>query len=224
MAAQTPDDGVPPAALVDVDGTLVDSNYQHAMAWYRALRSFGVVREIRGIHRLLGMGGDHLVEEIAGPDVECESGDGIRAAHDELFAATIEEVAAIPRATELLRALKDGGGPLVLASSADAWQVEHYLDLLGARDLVDAWISGDDVDGSKPDPDLVEVGRERAGGGPAVMIGDSTWDCVAARRAGVPTVALTTGGFSREELRQAGALSVFDSLDELIDHLPLGRG
>lgn len=216
-----------PAAIVDIDGTLVDSNYQHALAWYRALREFGVTRELWRLHRLIGMGGDHLVEEIAGADVEARHGDAIREAEQRRFGELIDEVAALPRAPELVRALGAGGRPVVLASSAQAWQVEHYLDLLGVRDDITGWTSADDVDRTKPDPDLVEAARAKAGAGGAVMIGDSTWDCAAARRAGIETVAVLTGGFSREELTDAGAAVVFDSLGGLIDDLeetPLGGG
>lgn len=132
---------------------------------------------------------------------------------------------ALPRATELLRLLHESGRAAVLATSAQQRQVGDYLDLLGARGLVDAWTTADDVEATKPEPDLVEAALAKAGGGPAVPIGDSTWDCVAARRAGRETVAVLTGGFSREELLGARAVAVHASLDELIDHLgdaPLG--
>ncbi len=209
----------PPSAIVDIDGTLVDSNYQHALAWYRALREFDVTRELWRLHRLIGMGGDHLVEEIAGADVEAAHGDAIREAEQERFRELIDEVAALPRAAALVRVLGERGRPVVLASSAQAWQVEHYLDLVGVRDDITGWTSADDVDRTKPDPDLVAAARAKAGAGRAVMIGDSTWDCAAARRAGIEAVAVLTGGFSREELTDAGAAAVFSSLGELIDHL-----
>ncbi len=208
-----------PAAIVDIDGTLVDSNYQHALAWYRALREFGITRELWRLHRLIGMGGDHLVEEIAGADVEARHGDAIREAEQRRFRELMDEIAPLPRAAELVRALGAGGRSVVLASSAQTWQVEHYLDLVGVRDDVAGWTSADDVDRTKPDPDLVEAARAKAGDGGAVMIGDSTWDCAAAGRAGIATVAVLTGGFSREELTEAGAAVVFDSLGALIDNL-----
>ena len=220
-----PTGGPRPAAIVDIDGTLVDSNYQHALAWFRALRRFGVVCEVRSLHRLIGMGGDHVVEEVAGAEVESRHGDEIRAAEQDAFREMIDEVTALPRATELLRVLRDGGSRIVLASSAQQWQVDHYLELLGARDLVDGWTTADDVAASKPEPDLVVAAVEKAGGGPAVMIGDSTWDCVSARRAGLGTVAVLTGGFGRDELREAGASEVHEDLGDLIARLreaPLG--
>jgi HAD superfamily hydrolase (TIGR01509 family) len=214
------------AAIVDVDGTLVDSNHQHVLSWYRALRRFGVVRELRRLHRLVGMGGDQLVRAAAGEEVDRRHGDEIRAAEKTLFEEMLDEVAPVPGSRELLEALRAGGDrPVVLASSSPANQVDRYLDLLGARDLVEGWTTADDVDRTKPEPDLVEVALAKAGGGPAVMIGDSIWDCEAASRAGLETLAVLTGGFCRDELEAAGAIAVADSLEELVAGLgetPLG--
>ena len=215
-----------PAVIVDIDGTLVDSNYQHALAWYRSLREFGVVCEVRRLHRLIGMGGDHVVEEVAGAEVERAHGDAIRQAEQEAFGEMIGEVAVLPGATDLLRTLGERGHRVVLATSAQQWQVDHYLDLLGARALVDGWTTADDVEASKPDPDLVQAAWEVAGRSAAVMIGDSTWDCIAATRAGMPTVTVLTGGFSREELREAGAVAVHDSPADLagrLEEAPFGE-
>lgn len=218
MAAD-PTGGPRPAAIVDIDGTLVDSNYQHALAWFRGLRRFGVVCEVRSLHRLIGMGGDHVVERMAGAEVERLHGDDIRAAEQEEFGEMIDEVTALPRAGELLRTLRETGSRIILATSAQDWQVDRYLDLLDARPLVDGWTTADDVEASKPEPDLVVAALEKAGGGPAVMIGDSTWDCIAARRAGLGTIAVLTGGFGRDELIEAGASEVHEDLGALIDRL-----
>jgi HAD superfamily hydrolase (TIGR01509 family) len=125
----------------------------------------------------------------------------------------------------LIEDLKRLGRPVVLASSAKPDEIEHYLDLLDARGLADAWTSAGDVEQTKPAPDLVEAALERFGGGPAVMVGDSTWDCRAAANAGVETIAVLTGGFSQDELLEAGALAVFDSIEELrrrLGETPLG--
>jgi phosphoglycolate phosphatase-like HAD superfamily hydrolase len=116
---------------------------------------------------------------------------------------------------------------VVLASSAKPDEVDHYLDLLDARELVDGWTDSGDVDATKPEPDLVRAAMEKAGGGDAVMVGDSTWDCVAAGRAGIETVAVLTGGFSEAELREAGAVVVFESIEELrarVGETPLRDG
>jgi HAD superfamily hydrolase (TIGR01509 family) len=215
---------MPTVAILDVDGTLVDTNYQHAIAWYRAFRRHELVLPVWRIHRHIGMGGDHLVAAVCGQRVEEEQGDDIRAAEKALYLALIEEVAPLAGARELILDLKERGHPVVLASSAKADEVEHYLDLLDARKLTDDWTTSADVDATKPEPDLVEVALDKAGGGEAVLVGDSTWDCEAARRAGIETVAVLTGGFSEQELRDAGALMVFDSIDELrraLDETPL---
>jgi HAD superfamily hydrolase (TIGR01549 family) len=202
-------------AILDIDGTLVDTNYHHALAWYRAFRQHGEVLPIWRIHRHIGMGGDQLVESLCGERIEEEKGDDIRTAEKALYMALIDEVEPFAGARELIRELTDGGHPVVLASSAKPDEVEHYLELLDARDLVDAWTDSSDVESTKPEPDLVHAAMDKAGNGDAVMVGDSTWDCEAAGRAGIATIAVLTGGFSEAELREAGAAEVFGSIEEL---------
>jgi HAD superfamily hydrolase (TIGR01549 family) len=214
-----------PAAILDVDGTLVDSNYQHALAWYRALRQHGHVLPLWRVHRHIGMGGDQIVASLCGDDVEAEQGDDIRAAEKALYMTMIEEVEPLEGARDLVVDLKRLDRRVVLASSAKPDEIEHYLDLLDARDLADAWTSSGDVEATKPEPDLVEAALDRVGGGAAVMIGDSTWDCEAAKRAGVEMLAVLTGGFSEQELRDAGASAVFHSIEDLrrrLSDTPLG--
>jgi HAD superfamily hydrolase (TIGR01509 family) len=215
---------MPPAAILDVDGTLVDTNYQHAIAWYRAFRRHGEVLPIWRIHRHIGMGGDQLVRALCGDAVEDRKGDEIRDAEKDLYAELIDEVEPLHGATELIRELEQRGHAVVLASSAKADEVERYVDLLDARELADGWTTAADVDATKPEPDLVEVARRMVGGVAAVMIGDSTWDCEAGKRAGVETIAVLTGGFSEQELLDAGATAVYESIDELrrsLDETPL---
>ncbi len=204
-----------PAAILDVDGTLVDTNYHHAIAWFRAFRSRDVTLPLYRIHRHIGMGGDQLVEALAGAGFEREHGDAVREREGELYMELIGEVCPLAGARDLLADLKDRGHAVVLASSAKPHEVDHYLDLLDARELVDGWTTSADVERTKPEPDLVVAALERAGGGPAVMVGDSTWDCEAAKRAGVPTIGVLTGGFSEQELRAAGATRVYERLDDL---------
>jgi HAD superfamily hydrolase (TIGR01509 family) len=214
---------VPPAAILDVDGTLVDTNYQHVLAWFRAFRQNGLVLPLWRLHRHVGMGGDQYVPAVAGDEFEAEHGDEVRSAHDALYLAMIDEVELLPGAQQLLWELKGRGQTLVLASSAKQQELDHYLDVLGARELVDDWTSSADVESTKPAPDLVAVAREKAGGGPAVLVGDTPWDIRAAERAGVPAIAVLTGGFAREEL--AGAAAVFEGLPELVERIgdsPLG--
>jgi HAD superfamily hydrolase (TIGR01549 family) len=204
-----------PAAILDVDGTLVDTNYQHTLAWYRAFHQSDIVLPIWRIHRHIGMGGDQLVKALAGERVEEQKGDTIRAAETVLYAELIGEVEPLEGSRGLIEDLKDRGQAVVLASSAKEAEVDHYLDLLDARDLVDGWTTSADVEATKPEPDLVKAAVEKAGGGEAVMVGDSTWDCEASKRAGLPTVAVLTGGFSEDELRDAGAREVFHSIQGL---------
>ncbi len=213
-----------PAALLDVDGTLVDTNYQHAIAWYRAFRRHGIVLPLWRIHRHIGMGGDHMIEALAGDEAESGMGEDIRASEKDLYGELIGEIEPMRDARELIVDLRERGHEVVLASSAKAEELDHYLDLLDAREIVDAWTSSADVDSTKPDPDLVNTAIEKIQSDIAVMIGDSTWDCEAARRAGVSTVALLTGGFSDKELHESGAVVVFESLSELrarVDDTPL---
>jgi HAD superfamily hydrolase (TIGR01509 family) len=213
------------AAILDIDGTLVDTNYHHAVAWFRAFRQHGHVVPIWRIHRHMGMGGDQLVGSLLSPEVEEREGEAIRTAEKALYLTFIEEVQPLRGARELLQDLRDRGRPVVLASSAKAIEVDHYLDLLHARDLADGWTTAADVKKTKPEPDLVLAAIEKVGGGPAVMVGDSTWDCEAAKRAGIESIAVLTGGFSKAELLEAGASAVFGSIDELrlqLDETPFG--
>jgi len=213
------------AAILDIDGTLVDTNYQHAVAWYRAFRAHGFVVQLWRIHRHIGMGGDQLVAALVGEDADERHGDGIRDAEKQAYMALIDEVAPIEGARELIVELKERGHSVVLASSAKADEVEHYLDLLVVRDVVDAWTSSADVERTKPEPDLVLAALDAAGEDDAVMVGDSTWDCRAAKRAKIKSIGVLSGGFSDKELLEAGASTVYESIVELrrdLDGTPLG--
>lgn len=212
------------AALLDVDGTLIDTNYQHALAWYGAFRRHEIVLPLWRIHRSIGMGGDQLVPALAGEAVEREAGDELRSLHDELYAELIHQVEPLRGSHELLVALKERGLEVVLASSAPEDDLDRYLDLLDGRDVADAWTTEDDVEATKPAPDLVQAALEKAGTRHGVMIGDTRWDVEAAAKAGLETVCVVTGGWSRQELLDAGASAVFESVDELrgrLDETPL---
>jgi HAD superfamily hydrolase (TIGR01549 family) len=208
-----------PAAILDVDGTLVDTNYHHALAWYRAFLRHDIVLPLWRIHRHIGMGGDRLVPSLCGEEVERRQGDSIREVEAELYMELIDEVRPFAAARALIERLHEDGHAVVLASSARRHEVEHYLGLLDARELIDGWTTAADVEHTKPDPDLVAAAKQKADGGEAVMLGDSTWDCEAAKRCGVETIALLTGGFSEQELREAGATVVFESIEALLDGL-----
>jgi HAD superfamily hydrolase (TIGR01509 family) len=206
----------PTIVVLDIDGTLVDTNYQHAIAWHRALRDRGYIVQLWQIHRHIGMGGDQIVAALVGEDAERSDGDAIRAGEGKAYGELIGEVQAMDGATELLEELREDGAKAILASSAKAEEVEHYLDLLDARDLVEGWTTAADVERTKPYPDLVHAAVEKVGcEGPVAMVGDSTWDVKAADAAGVPTLAVLTGGFSEAELREAGAAEVCESIGEL---------
>ncbi len=211
------------AAVLDIDGTLVDTNYQHAIAWYRAFRRQGIVVPIWRVHRHIGMGGDQMVTALCGEETERDAGDDIRAAEGELYGELIGEAEAMDGARDLIADLRDRGHAVVLASSAKPEEVEHYVGQLDARDLASSWTTQADVDATKPAPDLVRSALERAGTDQGFLVGDSTWDCIAADRAGIATLAVLTGGFAESELRDAGASEVFESLPELrgrLDDLP----
>ncbi len=170
------------------------------------------------------MGGDQLVAAVAGEEVEEECGDDIRDAETALYMAMIEEVEPLEGARELIADLGERADKVMLASSAKADEVEHYVDLLDARELADGWTTSADVETTKPAPDLVEAAMEKAGADEAILIGDTPWDVKAAEKAGVQTVAVLTGGFSDQELRDAGAIAVFESIPELreaLDELPV---
>lgn len=213
-------------AVFDVDGTLVDTNYHHALAWFRAMRRYGVVRPMWRIHRAIGMGGDRLVAAMAGREVEEVHGDDLRRAWTEEFEELIGEVQPLEGAHELLVEVKERGFRLVLASSGKAQHVDTFLDLVDGRTLADAWTTSDDVESSKPEPDLVAAAIAKVDGASAVMVGDSIYDAQAAAKLNIPTVGVRTGGFSVGELMEAGVLQVFESLVAFryaLDGTPLAR-
>lgn len=208
-----------PAAILDIDGTLVDTNYQHALAWNEAFVQHGFILPIWRIHRLIGMGGDQLVAELIGEDADAEHGDAIRTAESALYLGSIASVHPFDGARKLIETLSAGERRCVLASSAKQKEVDHYLDVLDARELVEDWTTSDDVQNTKPEPDLVQAALDKMGVDEAVMVGDTPWDIKAARKAGVDTIAIMTGGFSRDELEQAGAVAVYESIAELLEDL-----
>ncbi len=215
-------------AILDIDGTLVDTNYQHTLAWYRAFRHHGKLLANWRIHRHIGMGGDKMVAALTDDQTEREHGDSIRSAEGVLYAQLIDEVETMQGSRELIEELKRRGHKVVFASSAKQGEVDRYLDLLDARGLADAWTTSADVEATKPDPDLVKAALDAVGGSgqgaDAVLVGDTPWDVKAAAAVGVKTVAVRTGGFGHDELVDAGAFLVFESVDELrraLDDTPL---
>lgn len=213
------------AALLDLDGTLVDSNYQHALAWYRAFRRYEIVLPLWRIHRHIGMGGDQLVAAVTDQRVEQQLGGSLREAEADEFAPLRGECAPLAGAKELIVELKKRRVTVVLASSSGEDDLEFFLELLGVKEIVDGWTTKSDVARSKPHPDVVRAAVEKAGATDAVMIGDSRWDIEAAASAGLPTLGVITGGWSKHELREFGAVAVYESLDGLrarLHETPLG--
>ena len=209
---------MPPAALLDVDGTLVDTNYHHALAWYRTFRAHGIGLPVWRIHRHVGMGGDQLVPALV-PGIDDHLHEVIEETRADRYAELVDEVQAFAQAHELIEDLKRRGASVVLASSSPQEELDRYLDLLDARELPDAWTTKDDVGATKPEADLVHAALEKAGTTEAVMVGDTAWDVEAARKAGIETICVMTGGWSKQELLDAGAAAVYESIGELRENL-----
>jgi HAD superfamily hydrolase (TIGR01509 family) len=208
-------------AILDIDGTLVDTNYHHAIAWFRAFRRHDISIALWRIHRHIGMGGDQMVEALTDEQTERSHGDAIRDAEKQLYGELIGEVQTMNGARELISELKRRGHKVVFASSAKEDEVDVYLDLLDAHEPADAWTTSADVEATKPAPDLVHAALDKVGASAsdAVMIGDTPWDVSAALKAEVRTLAVLTGGFGAEELHEAGAAAVYESVGELCSKL-----
>lgn len=205
--------------VIDIDGTLLDSNYHHVLAWNRAFAAHQIEVPLWRIHRAIGMGGDRLVAAAAGDDTEKAAGDAIRERWEAEYDAMITETRLFDGAHLLLDTCRERGYAVVLASSSIPKHARHALDLLDAEKRADAWTTAEDADESKPDPELIDAALDRVGGGRAVMIGDTVWDVHAARARGLPAICLLTGGVGRDELEQAGAVAVFEDLCDLVRHL-----
>ncbi|MEU9500726.1 HAD family hydrolase [Streptomyces sp. NPDC048196] len=209
------------AALFDMDGTLVDSTYLHAVTWWEAFRQAGHRVPTAAIHRTVGMGADHLIGHLLGPDRDREGDAAISAAHKTLFAEYWSRLAPLEGAAELLRACAGRGWTVVLASSAGGGELSAMRAALDAEDALTAVTGADDVESSKPSPDLVEQALAQAGTEPgrAVFVGDTVWDMKAGARAGVPCVGVLSGGYGRSELLDAGAREVYEGPAALLARL-----
>jgi HAD superfamily hydrolase (TIGR01549 family) len=205
--------------VLDVDGTLVDSNYHHALAWWHAFRDHGHDVPAWRIHRALGMGGDRLVAAVAGDEVESRAGDRVRESWEKHYDAVLDQVAPLPGARGLLDALGDRGFRVALASSGIPRHTRHAVDVLQARDDAATTTTSEDAAESKPDPELLEVALDRVAADRAVLVGDSVWDVQSGRKAGIPVIGVLSGGFGRAELEDAGADAVRDDVQELAQRL-----
>lgn len=203
--------------IFDMDGTLVDSTYHHAITWQQALHDNGVDVETWRIHRSIGLGGDKIVTQVAGEEVEKAKGDEIRDRQSKLFAKVRDLVEPLPGAKELIEQLR-GDFKVVIGSSGEKQDVEKSLAIVGLKEEdVDGMTTSSDVEDSKPDPDIFGEACKKVDGASAIVVGDSVYDVVAAARAGFPCIGVLTGGFSEAELLESGAILVVESLTELLD-------
>ena len=216
--------GAVDTVLFDVDGTLIDSTYHHAIAWARAFARFDLYPPLWRVHRSIGMGGDQLVPNLVGDDVESKHGGDLRDAWEEEYEKLLPEVRGFDGAADAVRAARSKGYKVALASSGKEEFTDAALEKIGlTRDDFDAVTSSDDADNSKPEPDILEVALKEAGGSKGVLIGDATWDVEAAKKAGMSTMGLRTGGFSAAEMHDAGATGVVDAITDLRDGTWLDR-
>jgi HAD superfamily hydrolase (TIGR01509 family) len=212
----------PTAAIFDLDGTLVDTTYLHALAWWRVTHEAGIDVPFATFHRLIGMGSDQLTDEVFGgprDDLVQARADHYKTLHDE--------VRPLPGAAELVRAVADRGVRVVIGTSGEPQDVDAALELLGIEDVLHATVNSAEADASKPEPDIFQLALDRAevDARDAVVIGDTIWDVKAAVRCGVTSIGLLTGGHATEDLKAAGAAAVYDDPADLLAHLdesPLG--
>ena len=209
------------AALFDVDGTLVDTNYLHAVTWWQAFAQAGHVVTMTDIHHLIGMGSGQMLDRLLPGDRDRDGDAVLRTSHTALYATYWSRLQPLPQAADLLRACQRRGLAVVLASSASEPELEALRAALNAEDAINATTFSGDVDASKPAPDLVEVALEKAGvaASNAVFVGDTIWDVQACQKAGVPCIGLLSGGISRDELLTAGAAQVYTGPAELLADL-----
>lgn len=207
------------AILFDIDGTLVDSNEAHVAAWREAFRQHDYDFEPETIHDQIGKGGDNLVPSLV-PDAPEVVRKAIENAHAEIYKRDfLEQVKPFPGARDLLLRTREAGKKVVLASSASRPELDHYVRLLGAEDIIDGATSKDDVEHSKPCPDIFEAAVRHAGVSPeqALVIGDTPYDIAAARRSGVETIALRSGRFPEQELQEQQPIAIYDDVAALLD-------
>jgi HAD superfamily hydrolase (TIGR01509 family) len=207
--------------LFDVDGTLVDTTYLHAVCWWQAIRQVGRDVPMAKIHRAIGMGSDRILDELIGPDRDRSGDDATKAAHSSLFAQYWSRLRPLPGASELVRACDDRGWTVALASSASPPEFAALRAALDIDDVIDAATNAGDAERSKPDPDIIRAALDRVGLTPdrAVFVGDAVWDVYAAARLEMPCLALTSGGICAADLREAGAVAVYRDPADLLDHL-----
>ena len=205
--------------ILDVDGTLVDSNDQHAKAWCDAFAEKGYRASYKVVRSLIGMGGDRLVPRITGLSEESERGKEVSECRGKLFKAKyLHTIKSWPHSRELLLKMRDAGMNLAVASSAPEDDLGPLLKIAGADDLISGKTSSDDADHSKPDPDIVQAALKKLGllENEVLMVGDTPYDIEAAGSAGIRTIAFRCGGWDDDNL--IGALAIHDNPEELLSH------
>ena len=205
------------AVILDVDGTLVDSNDAHARAWVGAFHQHGITVPFENVRRAIGMGGDKLMPHVAGIQEDSELGEQIGRARSQIFKTQyLPYISAFPRVRDLVERFREDGFIITVASSAKEDELQPLLEVAGVTDLIAASTSSDDADRSKPDPDIVQAAIARAGCERVrtIMLGDTPYDVEAAARARIEVVGLECGGWPRHEL--AGAAQVFASPADLL--------
>jgi HAD superfamily hydrolase (TIGR01509 family) len=213
-----------PAVLFDIDGTLIDSNYLHVHAWLQAFDAEGLPVSAWRVHRGIGMDGTSLVRTLA-EDASQDTLDRLKDGHSRFYKESTALLALLPGARDLLSWVASQGLQVVLATSAPEDELATLREILDSEDIISAVTSSEDVDTAKPKPDIVRVALDRAGvtAQDAVFVGDAVWDCEAAKRAGVPSIGLLSGGSSRAELLDAGAAVVYEDAGDLLAHLDSTR-
>jgi HAD superfamily hydrolase (TIGR01509 family) len=218
------------AVIFDIDGTLVDTNWFHTVSWWRVFQKTGEPIPMSRIHPLIGMGSDQLVEELLG-----EERPELKDRHGDEYEPFMDEIVAFPKAGDLLRAVHTRGAKVLLATSSQQAHLKPMLAAVDADDAIDDIVHADDVDQSKPEPDIFQAALDKLGGDAeparpddAIVIGDTKWDIEAAERTGLKTICVLTGGNTREELETAGAVAIYGDVAELLaslddDDSPLAR-
>lgn len=213
--------------LLDVDGTLIDSNEAHAQAWFQAIREGGHEVSYEKVRRAIGMGSDKLLSNTIGVEKESEEGQKLSKSWEEIFTEKyLPHIKAFPGTKELVQHMKDSGYRLIVASSAKKDQLGTLLKIAGVDKIIEEKTSADDAKESKPAPDIVEIALGKMGGSPeeAVMVGDTPYDVEAASKAGVKTIAFRCGGWQDDDLK--GAIAIYDDPADLLAHFdksPLGK-
>ena len=211
----------PSVLLLDIDGTLVDNTAQHVAAWRESFAAFGLEVDDETLRRQIGKGGDLYVEAIAGEQWEQGQGDTARKGHGEAYKRRLVEVRPVPGVAEFLEGIRKLEIRPVLATSSNPDEVAANLRVIGARPEDFLIVDRDDIETSKPAPDVFAVGLKRSGAKPdrAAAVGDTRWDAEAATKIGVVFWGVLTGAATEEELRLGGASQVFRDLPALLDYL-----